>query len=50
MKMDDRKAPLATGEPAPDFTLPAAHADGTISFAEYRSQGPVLLAMFRGLY
>jgi peroxiredoxin len=45
-----RRAPLGAGEPAPEFTLPAAHADGTIAFAEYRSQSPVLVALFRGLY
>lgn len=38
------------GEPAPDFTLPAAHGDGTVSLADYRGRSPVLLALFRGLY
>ena len=41
---------VAAGEPAPDFTLPAAHAEGSVSLAEYRGQHPVLIALFRGLY
>ena len=38
------------GTRAPQFTLPAAHAEGTISLAEYRGQSALLLALFRGLY
>jgi peroxiredoxin len=38
------------GEPAPDFTLPAVHRDGTVSLADYRGRSPLLLAFFRGLY
>jgi peroxiredoxin len=38
------------GEPAPDFTLPAAHREGSVSLADYRGRNPVLLALFRGLY
>jgi peroxiredoxin len=34
---------------APDFTLPAADREGTVSLAKYRGT-PVLLALFRGLY
>ena len=41
---------MQVGEPAPDFTLPAADREGTVSLAEYRDRGPVLLALFRGLY
>ena len=41
---------VAAGEPAPDFALPAAHAEGSVSLAEYRGRHPVLLALFRGLY
>jgi len=37
------------GQPAPDFTLPAADREGTVSLAEYRGR-PVLLTLFRGLY
>jgi peroxiredoxin len=50
MNANDRSAPVGPGEPAPDFTLPAAHGEGTVSLAEYRGQSPVLLALFRGLY
>jgi peroxiredoxin len=45
-----KTSPIQPGEPAPEFTLPAAHGDGTVSLGEYRDQGPVLLALFRGLY
>lgn len=41
---------LPPGTPAPDFTLPAAHADGTVSLADYRGRSALLLALFRGLY
>jgi peroxiredoxin len=50
MTANDRMAPLAPGEPAPDFTLAAAHADGKVSLSDYRGHSPVLLALFRGLY
>jgi peroxiredoxin len=42
--------PLQPGDPAPDFVLPAAHADGTVSLAQYRDRSAVLLALLRGLY
>jgi peroxiredoxin len=41
---------LGPGDQAPDFTLPAADVDGTVSLAEYRRRGPVLLTLLRGLY
>ena len=44
------RPPVRSGEPAPDFTLPAANREGTVSLADYRGRSPVLLAMFRGLY
>ena len=50
MTTSRRTAPVASGEPAPDFTLAAAHGDGTVSLADYRGRSPVLLALFRGLY
>jgi len=50
MTTNGRTAPIAPGEPAPDFTLTAAHGDGTVSLAEYRGHSPLLLALFRGLY
>ena len=50
MTTSNRTAPVAPGEPAPDFMLAAAHGDGTVSLADYRGRSPVLLALFRGLY
>jgi peroxiredoxin len=44
------RPPVAPGEPAPNFTLPAVGREGTVSLADYRGKNPVLLAMFRGLY
>jgi peroxiredoxin len=41
---------LRPGEPAPDFTLPTVHREGTVSLAEFRGQRAVLLAFFRGIY
>ena len=50
MTIQGRHQPLQPGERAPDFTVPAADREGAVSLAEYRSRGPVLLALFRGLY
>ena len=44
------QASVQPGEPAPDFTLPAAHREGSVSLADYRGRSPLLLALFRGLY
>jgi peroxiredoxin len=41
---------LQPGDPAPEFTLPAAHDDGIVSLRDYRGRSGVLLALFRGLY
>jgi len=46
----ERRPPLRPGEPAPDFTLPAANRQGTVSLADYRGRSPLLLALYRGLY
>ena len=46
----ERRPPVKPGEPAPDFTLPAANREGTVSFADYRDRSPLLVALFRGLY
>jgi peroxiredoxin len=50
MTTSDPQAPLQPGEPAPDFTLPAVHREGTISSSDYRGKTPVLVALFRGLW
>jgi len=44
------RPPVQPGEPAPDFTVPAAHREGTVSLADYRGRSPLLLALDRGLY
>lgn len=41
---------LGPGDQAPDFSLPAADIDGTVTLAEYRRHGPVLLTLLRGMY
>jgi len=45
-----RRPPVQPGEPAPDFTVPAANRKGSVSLAEYRGKSPLLLALYRGLY
>jgi peroxiredoxin len=44
------RSPVEPGEPAPEFTLPAAEGTGSVSLAHYRGTSPVYLAFFRGLY
>ena len=50
MTTTGRSLPVAPGEPAPDFVLPAVDGTGTVALADYRGKTPVLLAMMRGLY
>jgi peroxiredoxin len=50
MTSGERRPPVQPGEPAPDFTLPAANREGSVSLADYRGKSPVLLALYRGLY
>jgi len=50
MMSDSPRTVLGPGDRAPHFTLPTAHADGTIALAEFLDQGPVFLSMLRGLY
>ena len=47
---DPSHGALRPGERAPDFELPAADVEGTVTLAEYRRRGPVFLTMLRGLY
>jgi len=47
---DTPQAPLKRGDRAPDFTLPAADREGTVSLADYRGRTPLLLGLFRGTY
>lgn len=46
----ETRPPLIPGEPAPDFTLPAADREGAMSLADYRGRNPVFLSLLRGLY
>jgi peroxiredoxin len=50
MTMVESRPPVAPGEPAPDFTLPAVDRPEMISLAEYRGRSPVFLALFVGLW
>jgi peroxiredoxin len=46
----ESRPPVAPGEPAPDFTLPAVDRMETVSLADYRGRSPVFLALFIGLW
>jgi peroxiredoxin len=50
MTTGERRPPVQLGEPAPDFTVPAANREGSVSLADYRGRSPLLLALYRGLY
>ena len=50
MSTDHTHAPVATGDVAPDFSLPALHRDGTVSLSDYKGRSALLLVIFRGLY
>lgn len=44
------RAPVTTGEAAPDFSLPAIHREGMVSLGDYTGRSALLLMIFRGLY
>src|SRR5688572_32987475 len=46
----ESRPPVAPGEPAPDFTLPAVDREEMVSLADYRGRSPVFLALFVGLW
>ena len=46
----ESRPPVAPGESAPDFTLPAADRPETVSLGHYRGRSPVFLALFVGLW
>jgi peroxiredoxin len=50
MTMVESRPPVAPGERAPDFTLPAVDRQGLISLADYRERSPLFLALFIGLW
>ena len=38
---------IRTGDTAVDFDLPAGNAEGSVSLAEHRARGPLLVVLFR---
>jgi len=42
--------PMAPGEPAPDFALPAVAGTETVSLGDYRGRSPLFLALMVGLW
>ena len=50
MTTTDSRPPVAPGEVAPDFSLPAVDGAPIVSLAEYRGRSPVFLALMLGLW
>jgi len=50
MTTTESRPPVAPGEAAPDFTLPAVDRQETVSLADYRGRSPVFLALLVGLW
>ena len=50
MTTTESRPPIAAGEPAPDFSLPAVDGAPIVSLAEYRGRSPVFLALLLGLW
>jgi peroxiredoxin len=50
MTMVESRPPVAPGEPAPDFALPAVDRPETVSLADYRGRSPLFLALLIGLW
>ncbi len=50
MTMVESRPPVAPGEPAPDFTLPAIDRSETVSLADYRGRSPLFLVLLIGLW
>ena len=50
MTTAESRRPVAPGDPAPDFTLPALDREAMVSLADYRGRSPVFLALFIGLW
>ena len=44
------RSPVAPGEAAPEFTLPAVDRNENVSLADYRGRSPVFLALLVGLW
>jgi peroxiredoxin len=50
MTSNDFRPPVAPGEPAPDFTLPAVDGKEPVSLSDYRGKSPVFLGLLIGLW
>jgi peroxiredoxin len=50
MTTDDARPPVAPGELAPDFSLPAVDGKAVVSLADYRGRSPVFLGLLIGLW
>ena len=50
MTTTESRPPVAPGEPAPDFLLPAVDGRGQVSLADYRGKSALFLALFNGLW
>ena len=50
MTTADERSPVAPGEPAPDFALPAVDGSAIVSLADYRGRSPVFLGLMIGLW
>ncbi|HEV8585566.1 MAG TPA: redoxin domain-containing protein [Methylomirabilota bacterium] len=48
--MTELRPPVAPGEPAPDFTLPAVDRPESVSLADYRGRNPLFLSLLSGLW
>ena len=46
MTTTESRPPIAPGEPAPDFSLPAVDGAPIVSLAEYRGKADVVLAFY----
>jgi peroxiredoxin len=49
-EMTESRPPVAPGERAPDFTLPAVDRPETVSLADYRGRRPLFLSLLVGLW
>jgi len=50
MTMPETRPPVAPGETAPNFTLPAVDRNENVSLTDYRGRSPVFLALMVGLW
>lgn len=48
--MPASNSPIAPGEAAPEFVLPAVNREGSVSLSQFRGRHAVMIAFFRGLH